>query len=140
MTFSSLLAISHLRVGDDVRERGRRKWTLPGVVEKLGKDCHLLQLYAVLRRFSLVAKLTLMQTVMFNYLLLARVHVLHLREGVRADGPVEEVLEPLPQHVRDRRAALAELLQRRDHVEHEPRAAHLDVAFLQRGHLSQALR
>ena len=77
---------------------------------------------------------------MFNYLLLARIHVLHLREGVRADGPVEEVLEPLPQHVRDRRAALAELLQRRDHVQHQSRAAHLDVAVLQRGHLSKALR
>ena len=71
----------------------------------------------------------------FDYLFLSRVHVLDLREGVRADGPVEEVLESLPQHVRDRRAALAELLQRRDHVEHQPRAAHLDVTVLQRGHL-----
>ena len=76
----------------------------------------------------------------FNYLFLSRVHVLNLREGGRADGPVEEVLESLPQHVRDRRAALAELLQRRDHVQHQSRAAHLDVAVLQRGHLSKALR
>ena len=59
---------------------------------------------------------------------------------MRADGPVEEVLESLPQHVRDRRAALAELLQRRDHVEHQPRAAHLDVTVLQRGHLVKEKR
>ena len=107
--------LPHLGVGDDVREGGGGEGALPGVVEELSEDGDLLQLDAVL--------------------LLARVDVLDLREGVRADGAVEEVLEALPQHVRDRRAALAELLQRRDHVEHQPRAAHLDVAVLQRGHL-----
>ena len=69
------------------------------------------------------------------YLFLLSEMIFHLQERFFGQFFLKEILKSLANDIRERCAALGELLQRRDDVQHETRVAHFYVSILERGQL-----